>query len=227
MKVFEFEQVECAGTIYSDGRASSSGFDLYRSGLKRVLDVVLVLVAAPVVILVVVVFAGLIACDGRNPFFCQSRVGHGGRIFRMWKLRSMVHDAEARLQHHLTECPEAAREWSEKQKLSNDPRITRVGRLIRKTSIDELPQVFNVLRGDMSLVGPRPMIESQKPLYPGKSYFRLRPGITGTWQVSDRHTSAFVVRARYDDDYERDLSFSNDLGILLKTVSVVRRCTGI
>ena len=150
----------------------------------------------------------------------------GGRSFTLWKLRSMVPDADTRLREHLSADPAARAEWDRTQKLMDDPRITRMGRFIRKCSIDELPQLWNVLRGDMSLVGPRPMMPEQASLYPGISYFALRPGITGTWQVSARNASSFAERARFDSDYYRSVSLGTDLGILLATVRVVVRGTG-
>lgn len=144
----------------------------------------------------------------------------------MWKLRSMVPDAEAKLQAYLDACPKARREWDRSQKLRHDPRITAIGALIRKSSLDELPQLFNVLNGTMSLVGPRPMMLDQTPLYDGTAYYRLRPGITGLWQISARNESEFVARVRYDEVYDRCLSCRNDLGILARTVKVVLRGTG-
>jgi lipopolysaccharide/colanic/teichoic acid biosynthesis glycosyltransferase len=144
----------------------------------------------------------------------------------MWKLRSMVADADARLGAYLDANPERRREWDENQKLRDDPRITPVGRIIRKTSIDELPQLWNVLRGDMSLVGPRPMMPDQQAIYPGTAYYALRPGITGFWQTSVRNESSFADRARFDASYLRDLSFATDFGVLLRTVRVVVCGTG-
>ncbi len=151
--------------------------------MKRALDVALVLLAAPLALLIIVLFCPLIMLDGKSPFYTQPRVGRNGRIFRMWKLRSMVADADARLGAYLDANPERRREWDENQKLRDDPRITRVGRIIRKTSIDELPQLWNVLRGEMSMVGPRPMMPDQQAIYPGTAYYALRPGITGFWQT--------------------------------------------
>ena len=139
----------------------------------------------------------------------------------------MVPDAEAMLQRHLDENPDAHAEWTSMQKLSFDPRCTSIGRLLRRSSMDELPQLFNVLIGDMSLVGPRPMLPEQQALYPGHGYYRLRPGMTGSWQVSARSESTFASRAGYDDTYERDVSFSCDALIIAKTVGVVLRGTGV
>jgi lipopolysaccharide/colanic/teichoic acid biosynthesis glycosyltransferase len=144
----------------------------------------------------------------------------------MLKLRSMVADAEARLQAHLDACPKARIEWQVTQKLRRDPRITRIGRIIRKTSLDELPQLWNVLVGEMSIVGPRPMMPSQQSLYPGIAYYAMRPGITGYWQISVRNESSFAERAQFDARYFRDLSFVTDVRIMLRTFGVVMRGTG-
>lgn len=199
---------------------------LYARAGKRALDIALaaagLVVAAPLIL----VFALLVALDGNSPFFVQDRVGRGGRVFRMIKLRSMVADAEAALARHLADHPEAAREWDLRQKLTDDPRITGVGQFLRRTSLDELPQLVNVLKGDMSLVGPRPMLPCQQAIYPGTAYYALRPGITGLWQVSERHGSEFVRRADYDQRYLDELTFGLDLATLVRTVSVVLRGTG-
>lgn len=199
---------------------------LYRDVAKRALDIALVLVAAVPVLLVLCVLALVIALDGKSPIYLQKRVGRSGRVFQMWKLRSMVPNAEAQLQSYLAANPKARAEWDRTQKLRRDPRITRIGHLIRKTSLDELPQLWNVLRGDMSLVGPRPMMVSQKALYPGSAYYALRPGITGFWQTSVRNESSFAERARFDADYLRQLSLGTDIKVLFRTVGVVIKGTG-
>ncbi|MBY6003818.1 sugar transferase [Salipiger bermudensis] len=193
---------------------------------KRLLDVILVLIGALPVLMVTLTLAAVIALDGKSPFYLQKRVGRNGRIFYMYKLRSMVADAEGRLEAYLAADPEARAEWDRTQKLRHDPRITAVGRLIRKTSLDELPQLWNVLRGDMSLVGPRPMMVDQQDLYPGTAYYALRPGITGFWQTSVRNESSFAERAGFDTDYLRQLSFGTDIRILARTVRVVLNGTG-
>lgn len=199
---------------------------LYRNVAKRLLDVMLVLASAPVVVPVILLLAGCVMLDGHAPFYSQNRVGRGGRIFRFWKLRSMVCDADTRLADHLAQDQAARIEWDHAQKLKHDPRITRFGNVLRKTSLDELPQLWNVMKGDMSLVGPRPMMPDQRGLYPGQAYYQLRPGITGTWQVSDRNECSFAARADFDTAYEETLSFKGDLNILLATVGVVLRGTG-
>lgn len=198
----------------------------YRSGLKRALDVVLVCLTLPFAAPFILLMALLVALDGGRPFYSQPRVGRHGRIYTIWKIRSMVIDADAKLDVYLQGNPQARAEWSHSQKLRFDPRITKVGKLLRKTSIDELPQIWNVLRGDMSLVGPRPMMPEQRSLYPGQAYYALRPGITGFWQVSDRNNSSFSARADFDADYHKRLSFLTDMQVLAKTATVVLRGTG-
>ena len=199
---------------------------IYRHGMKRVLDVVLVLLSAPIVLPLVFMLALLVARDGGRPFYSQERIGKNGRVYRMWKMRSMVHDADSRLRAYLDENEAMRAEWESKQKLIDDPRITRLGQVLRKTSLDELPQLWNVLKGDMSIVGPRPMMVNQKALYPGSDYYDLRPGITGAWQISDRNASTFAERARFDASYNETLSFTKDVRILGATVRVVMKATG-
>lgn len=198
----------------------------YRKRYKRWLDILFVLLAAPIVVPLVAMFALIIASDGASPFYRQRRVGKNGKVFEMLKIRTMVVDAEEQLEAYLERDPEARAEWGRTQKLKNDPRITAMGKFLRKSSLDELPQLWNVLRGDMSIVGPRPMMVDQQPLYPGLYYYALRPGITGPWQVSDRNETTFSARAEFDNDYYRDLSLKTDLALLARTVGVVLRCTG-
>lgn len=200
--------------------------NLYRRGGKRALDLTLVIVTLPIVVPVIALLALIIACTGGQPFYSQQRVGRGGRSYRLWKLRTMVRDADARLEACLAANPLARAEWTSTQKLKNDPRITRIGHLLRRTSLDELPQLWNVLRGDMSLVGPRPIMLCQRDLYPGHAYYTLRPGITGLWQISERNETTFAERAHFDGIYARTLSLATDIRILLATVAVVLRGTG-
>lgn len=207
-----------------DDRDGSPNF--YSGFGKRLIDLALVLAALPFWAPLVAVFALLVARDGHSPFYLQDRVGRDGRVFRMIKLRSMVKNADALLEAHLAAHPDARAEWNATQKLKNDPRITGLGRLIRKASVDELPQLINVLKGDMSLVGPRPFMTSQRDLYHGEGYYKLRPGLTGFWQISDRNECDFVQRVDFDDAYERAVSFKTDLSVLVRTVTVVLRGTG-
>lgn len=204
---------------------SHSGF--YRDYVKRPADLLAVLLAFPIVFPFMALLALLVSLDGYSPFFRQERIGKDGRRFVMWKFRTMVPDAEKILERHLDNDQVARLEWSSKQKLSSDPRVTQVGKILRRTSLDELPQLFNVFKGDMSLIGPRPMMPCQQALYPGHAYYHLRPGMTGSWQVSERHTSDFAERAMYDDAYDAQLSIATDVSILVKTISVVCRGTGV
>jgi exopolysaccharide production protein ExoY len=198
----------------------------YRRGLKRVFDLCAVLAAAPVVVPLIGCMALAVALDGGRPFYTQARVGMGGRSFRMWKLRSMVRNADTLMEAHLAANPAARAEWDATQKLKDDPRITRLGRFLRRSSLDELPQLWNVATGDMSLVGPRPMMLCQREIYPGTAYYALRPGITGLWQTAGRNRTTFAARAEYDAEYESNVTLRNDLTILTRTVSVVLKATG-
>lgn len=214
------------GATSTTQTASGRG-GFYRTIVKRAIDLALTVGSIPLWGTAVALGAAVVALDGHNPFYSQKRIGKDGRVFRMWKLRSMVPNADAYLESYLAGNPEAKAEWDRDQKLQNDPRITRVGKLIRKTSLDELPQLINVVTGDMSLVGPRPIMTNQKALYPGRRYYDMRPGLTGLWQVSDRNDCSFVGRVRYDNAYHRNMSFGTDLDILKRTVGVVVRGTGV
>jgi exopolysaccharide production protein ExoY len=198
----------------------------YRLVFKRVLDLFLVLLSAPFVLPLVGLLALAVALEGGRPFYTQQRLGKDGKVFRMWKLRTMVIDADQKLAAYLASNPEACEEWEVTQKLRNDPRITTIGAILRKTSLDELPQLWNVVLGDMSLVGPRPMMVEQRDLYPSAAYYRMRPGITGYWQTAGRHRTSFAARAGFDAAYERDISLATDVKLLFRTVSVVMKGTG-
>ncbi|WP_375544160.1 sugar transferase [Leisingera caerulea] len=205
-------------------RAGGSG---YRMAGKRVLDLLLVILSLPLTLPVIALCAAALWLEGGRPFYTQPRLGRGGRVFRILKLRTMVRDADALLQHYLDSDPALRREWQDTQKLKNDPRITPVGRLLRMTSLDELPQLWNVFKGDMSLVGPRPMMPEQLSLYgDARAYFALRPGITGIWQVSVRNEGSFATRVLADFEYRDGLSLSRDLGLLWRTAGVVMKGTG-
>ncbi len=198
----------------------------YRAVFKRVMDVTAVVLAGPIIVPLVFGLALGVRRDGGGAFYSQLRVGMDGRHFRMWKLRSMVTDADDRMADYLAANPQARAEWEATQKLKSDPRITRFGQFLRRSSLDELPQLWNVLIGEMSLVGPRPIMLNQQALYPGTSYYGLRPGITGYWQTGERNGTTFQQRAGYDDAYEADLSLTTDLKVLSRTLGVVMNCTG-
>lgn len=208
---------------------NATEFRLYRDLGKRVFDILICLIVLPLAAPIILVAWFCVRLDGGPGYYSQPRVGHDGRIFQFWKLRSMVVNADSVLADYLAENPVKAKEWSENQKLRDDPRVTYVGKFIRRTSLDELPQLWNILRGQMSFVGPRPFMISQKQAYDlagGHSYYRLRPGLTGLWQIQARGKSNFTARIGYDEEYERTLSFSQDLLILIKTIGVFLQGTG-
>ncbi|MCY0873193.1 MAG: exopolysaccharide biosynthesis polyprenyl glycosylphosphotransferase, partial [Acidithiobacillus caldus] len=164
--------------------------------------------------------------DGGPVFFRQTRVGRDGKSFGCLKFRSMVPDAEARLQRYLAENPAIAQEYQRNFKLRDDPRVTRIGRFLRRSSLDELPQLFNVLLGDMSLVGPRPVTAKELMEYYGEVspvYQSVPPGITGLWQVSGRSDTSYSQRVYLDAWYVKNWTLWYDIVILLRTVRVVLR----
>jgi lipopolysaccharide/colanic/teichoic acid biosynthesis glycosyltransferase len=197
-----------------------------RDRLKRCFDVGATLAASPVWVPVLLVLAGLVRGTSRGPaFYVQDRIGQGGRTIRCLKLRTMVADADERLADVLGEDPELAAEFARDHKLRDDPRVTRFGKLLRRTSIDELPQLVNVLRGEMSLVGPRPIVADEIPRY-GRFMpivLTTRPGVTGLWQVSGRNDVSYASRIALDVQYTFEQSFRGDLRILLRTVTRVLR----
>jgi len=202
-----------------DGRAGSDAL------LKRSLDIIgaaaLLFVAAPLFLAI----ALIVRRDGGPVLFRHTRVGLRGRTFPCLKFRSMVTDADARLAKLLAEDPAAAAEWAARRKLPRDPRITRIGAFLRRTSLDELPQLLNVLRGQMSLVGPRPVVREELDRHYGpaaaSAYAQTRPGITGLWQISGRSDTTYAERVTLDTRYVREWSLGLDIKILLKTIPAV------
>ncbi len=160
--------------------------------------------------------------------FGHERIGLRGQTFRCWKLRTMVTDGDAVLQAYLAANPEARIEWEETRKLTNDPRVTALGHVLRKYSVDELPQLINVLRGEMSFVGPRPVVVDELERYGphAQAYLSARPGITGLWQTSGRSDTSYENRVALDDRYVRDWSFGEDIRILFRTIPVVLGARG-
>ncbi|PLP56703.1 sugar transferase [Mesorhizobium loti] len=180
------------------------------------------ILAAPVMILV-----GLLIkiTAGGPAIFSHSRVGFGGKLFDCYKFRSMVANSDEVLKTYLDANPEARKEWGETHKIRNDPRVTFFGRMLRKSSLDELPQLINILRGDMSCVGPRPIVEDELRRYGEHQaeYLGTRPGLTGLWQVSGRSSLDYENRVALDSQYVRNWSIWLDLVILLRTVVAVMR----
>lgn len=197
--------------------------------VKRSLDLALVLTTAPFMLVLCMVIAVAVRLDGPGPILIRhERVGRGGRTFRVLKFRTMVPDAEARLQHLLATDPKSADEWRRTQKLRQDPRVTRLGRWLRATSLDEVPQVWNVVVGEMSWVGPRPVVPNELGRYGVLEdlYLRVLPGITGLVQVSGRSDLAYERRVELDAFYVRNWSIWMDFVILARTVEAVGRRRG-
>ncbi|MDZ4847959.1 MAG: undecaprenyl-phosphate galactose phosphotransferase WbaP [Pirellulaceae bacterium] len=202
---------------------------LLPNAIKRTFDVVASLLGMICLSPLYLAIAVAIRCTSRGPvFYSHERIGRNGKSFRIWKFRTMVQNAEHVLEEFLTKHPKLRSEWQNTQKLAMDPRITSVGRLLRRTSMDELPQLWNVLNGSMSLVGPRPVTRSEVERYGNVFglYTRTRPGITGLWQVNGRNKTTYQERLRYVSFYARNWSLWLDWYILLKTIRVVIFCKG-
>lgn len=195
---------------------------------KRCFDIVVAFLLLIILSPLIVSLFCLIRFDGGRAIYGHQRIGLKGKKFNCYKFRSMINDAEKILQNLLATDQNAREEWARDFKLKNDPRITRIGHFIRKTSFDELPQLWNVLKGDMSLVGPRPIIESELPRYGAyaKYYLSVRPGMTGLWQISGRNDISYRERVRLDVRYVISWSLLNDIIILLKTTTVIFRRNG-
>ncbi|HEU5047103.1 MAG TPA: undecaprenyl-phosphate galactose phosphotransferase WbaP [Rickettsiales bacterium] len=187
--------------------------------LKRLLDIAASGTALVLLSPFMFALAFLVRRDGGPAFYRHTRIGQNGKAFGCLKFRSMRIDGDAVLRTYLAQHPEAQHEWQTTRKLQNDPRITKVGRFLRRSSLDELPQLFNVLRGDMSLVGPRPIVTDEVHHYDGDiaHYYRVRPGITGLWQVSGRNDVSYQQRVHMDSWYVRNWSLWHDIAILCKT----------
>ncbi len=222
--------IEMANAGHVASKRSTSKLFFYRDFAKRFLDIALSIILLPVVGLGLAGLWLVFRRDGGKFLFTQDRVGLDGNVFKCYKIRTMVPNAEQVLKELCEGDAVIAKQWNTIQKLENDPRITRIGRVLRSTSIDELPQLLNVIRGDMSLVGPRPFTIDQEEIYRnsgGDSYFKMRPGITGSWQVSpSRGLTSFSERIRYDNDYFLKCSLLTDLQIYVQTISVVFKRSG-
>lgn len=191
---------------------------------KRAMDIAIAICGLTFTSPLILIIAILVKLQDDGPaFFSQDRYGLGGKTFKCFKLRSMVSDAQERLDELLANDPAAQEEWEKTQKLRNDPRITPLGHFIRKTSIDELPQLFNVLKGEMSIVGPRPIIQSEIAKYGAhyEDYCSVRPGITGLWQVEGRSNTTYEERVQLDAKYARTNTLFGDVMIVLKTIPAV------
>lgn len=211
----------------NDVRSKAENFGFLRSvdgNLSRFIDIILSVTAfltfLPIVVLICV---AITLQDGGLPVFVHRRIGRGGRMFPCLKLRTMVRDSEDRLRRHLETNPAAQAEWALDQKLRNDPRITPLGLFLRKSSLDELPQLLNVAWGHMSLVGPRPIVPAEVARYGRymQFYCNVRPGITGLWQISGRNDVSYRRRVAMDTVYSRTRSVGGDIWIMVRTVPAV------
>ena len=194
--------------------------------MKRIMDLVIattaLVLATPVMIIIVLLIK---ITTGGSAVFSHSRVGLGGKPFNCYKFRSMVSNSEEVLKAYLDANPQARQEWQETHKIRNDPRVTFLGRMLRKSSIDELPQLLNIIRGDMSCVGPRPVVTDELKRYGDhvEEYLGARPGLTGLWQVSGRSSLDYANRVALDSRYVRNWSIWLDIAILFRTIFAVMR----
>jgi len=206
-------------------RANRAPSDFFRYRVvKRCFDIVLVLISAPVTLTLLTIVSAVVMFSSPGPiFYSHRRIRRNGAFFSMWKFRTMCVNSAEVLEDHLARHPEAHAEWNQTHKLRKDPRITRLGVFLRRYSLDELPQLWNVLMGQMSLVGPRPIVAAEVEKY-GDSfdcYCRVKPGLTGLWQVSGRSELSYDARVALDCDYVKHWSLTKDAVILLKTFSSV------
>jgi len=198
--------------------------------IKRIFDIFFALLILPFILPLMGIISLLIVLDSPgSPIFVHRRVGKDGKIIKVYKFRTMYKNSGPILEQYLKKNPQAAKEWENFYKLKNDPRITKIGKFLRKTSLDELPQFLNVLLGTMSFVGPRPVTLQEIERYYGKYanfYFLVRPGITGLWQVSGRNELSYDVRVKLDTWYILNWSFWLDISILFRTVKAVFTSSG-
>lgn len=197
--------------------------------LTRTMDLCIAFAAIAILLpLLILIILALKLTSPGPVLFAHRRVGKGGRVFPCYKFRSMVVDSAEVLEQHLAHSPEAQQEWARDQKLRNDPRVTPIGRFLRRSSLDEVPQIFNVLLGQMSMVGPRPIVESEVIRYRQyiADYMSVKPGITGLWQISGRNNTTYRRRVALDTAYARSRNLTLDLAIMARTVPAVLSGSG-
>lgn len=216
------------------GRIADPAFEAARQGLpiagfryntlKPLIDLGLVLLSLPIALPLGLVVAALVRISSRGPvLYRHRRIGRYQKPIDVWKFRTMYEDSDSLLEQHLSSNAKAREEWVRTHKLRNDPRVTPIGHLLRKTSLDEIPQLLNVLAGEMSLVGPRPIVDEEQPKYGNhfRTYTYVMPGITGLWQVSGRCDVDYPERVRMDVEYVQRWSLWMEMKILVKTVRVI------
>lgn len=205
----------CNEPAYSQG--------VFKRGVKNAMDRALACIALLALSLPMALIYVLVSRDGGPAIYGHTRIGKNGKAFKCWKFRTMVPNSNEVLRKLLSENPEARAQWQQDHKLKDDPRITKLGDFLRRSSLDELPQLFNVLKGNMSLVGPRPVVKSERKHYGAQwsDYLSVKPGISGLWQVSGRNDVSYEQRVSLDSQYVRNWSLSLDIMILFKTIFVV------
>lgn len=205
--------------VRSEGQTPPIG-----GAIKRTFDLTAAVAALILLAPLFFMIAALVkASDGGSILYGHKRVGRNGETFRCLKFRTMVPNGDEVLQQHLRANPQALEEWTATRKLQSDPRVTRVGQVLRKLSLDELPQILNIVRGEMSVVGPRPVVSDELDYYGPAAEFYLasRPGLTGLWQVSGRNDVSYAARVAFDTHYVQNWSLATDLAIIIKTVPAV------
>lgn len=214
--------VKLAGSPFYDANTSESA--VVGGYVKRIFDVAAAVVGLLLLAPLFVMLALLVkSSDGGPIFYGHTRVGRGGKIFKCLKFRTMRTDAQTVLESYLIDNPAASTEWNATRKLQCDPRITNVGLVMRKLSLDELPQLINIIFGEMSIVGPRPIVFEELEYYGTSAafYLRSRPGLTGVWQISGRSDISYDKRVAFDKGYVENWSFIGDVAIILKTIPAV------
>jgi len=223
--IYELSNTRTSLIIYQNRLKSR-----YRKILQQSFSYILAIVLLPLLFPIIGILAILIKSESKGPvFFTHARIGQNGKTISMIKFRSMYFDASRRLKELFKNEPNMKKEWAENFKIKNDPRVTRIGSFLRKTSLDELPQIFNVLKGEMNFVGPRPVIQEEIDNYYKKDaqyYFMVKPGITGLWQVSGRSDTDYNYRIETDKWYVLNWSLWLDIVILVKTIKVVFKKEG-
>ncbi len=192
--------------------------------LKRLVDIAIVCAFLPLLLPLFLIVAVIVRISSPGPIlYRQRRIGRFGREFSLWKFRSMYVNGDAILREHLEANPEAAQEWAERRKLKADPRVTKLGNMLRRASLDELPQFWNILTGSMSLVGPRPIVSAERANYRDEYFFytSAKPGLSGLWQVSGRSDLSYHQRVALDKEYVRKWNIALDVEILWRTAAVV------
>lgn len=228
MPKISFQLPQKAGAL-ADDFAGSVG-NPSAATMKRTFDIVVAVTALITLsVLLLIVASAVLVMQGRPILIRHPRIGRNGATFPCLKFRTMVRDADAALSRHLAADPGAMLEWQANRKLRNDPRVTPLGKVLRETSLDELPQLINIIRGDMSIVGPRPIVAQEIPRYGSaiSDYQSVRPGLTGLWQCSGRNDTSYEQRVMLDREYVRSWSMRRDLAIIVKTVPAVLSSRGV